>query len=465
MQAETFWKSFLDHRVEKITGEVLEFFQTPLSEEDLQAYEWAEVITEYVSAQKRAKKFDEIAQLSEILQANNPQVYQESHVYLNGALTTYYCYKRDVAGLSKIVEQWTSQPLEFDMLALSFKKITYYGYSELADKIIERWFPAVKQSPDLLSGAEVDLSVPKLHIELEKFYHSLDHPPHTIDWQSFKATMAAYDFEFKEDYLPTLARAIQADAPKALAQEISEEFGAEKRHPLNTLGMLFGIQMLNKQMGFPTSGIIWYHLKDYWGETEGKTSSWSDYFRIKEESFPAYIRKQRGFFMDYRFLQAVILWGSSYVMDFLHELDLLRTDRYRESIQVIDEQKTIFKKVNRNVLWEYDPVHAWLPPASVTPEEWAAEQAHFQNSFDQDIEPLPLKEQARLEDRPYVDPASLLRKSKPRSEPRPKSGFQPPKKIGRNDKVSVRYQDGTVQTDVKYKKVLPDLEAGKCELI
>ncbi|WP_020607673.1 hypothetical protein [Spirosoma spitsbergense] len=36
---------------------------------------------------------------------------------------------------------------------------------------------------------------------------------------------------------------------------------------------------------------------------------------------------------------------------------------------------------------------------------------------------------------------------------------------GRNDKVSVRYTDGTVVRDVKYKKVEADVDAGKCELL
>lgn len=38
-------------------------------------------------------------------------------------------------------------------------------------------------------------------------------------------------------------------------------------------------------------------------------------------------------------------------------------------------------------------------------------------------------------------------------------------KIGRNDKVTVKYKDGTLQTDVKFKKVEDDLKSGKCELV
>jgi preprotein translocase subunit SecA len=37
--------------------------------------------------------------------------------------------------------------------------------------------------------------------------------------------------------------------------------------------------------------------------------------------------------------------------------------------------------------------------------------------------------------------------------------------IGRNDKVSVRYADGKVLKDVKFKKVLEDVESGRCEVI
>lgn len=39
------------------------------------------------------------------------------------------------------------------------------------------------------------------------------------------------------------------------------------------------------------------------------------------------------------------------------------------------------------------------------------------------------------------------------------------KKIGRNDKVTVKYQDGKVVKDIKYKKVMRDVERGKCSLM
>jgi preprotein translocase subunit SecA len=52
-----------------------------------------------------------------------------------------------------------------------------------------------------------------------------------------------------------------------------------------------------------------------------------------------------------------------------------------------------------------------------------------------------------------------------RSLPRPALPVIAQSKPNRNDKVSVRYTDGTTVRDVKYKKVEADVEAGKCILI
>jgi len=40
-----------------------------------------------------------------------------------------------------------------------------------------------------------------------------------------------------------------------------------------------------------------------------------------------------------------------------------------------------------------------------------------------------------------------------------------PKKIGRNEKVDVKYEDGTVKKGIKYKKVKKDIDLGKCSII
>ncbi|WP_367389793.1 hypothetical protein [Lewinella sp. LCG006] len=41
----------------------------------------------------------------------------------------------------------------------------------------------------------------------------------------------------------------------------------------------------------------------------------------------------------------------------------------------------------------------------------------------------------------------------------------PYKHLGRNDKVTVRYKGGRVLSEVKFKKVMKDLQGGACELV
>jgi hypothetical protein len=49
--------------------------------------------------------------------------------------------------------------------------------------------------------------------------------------------------------------------------------------------------------------------------------------------------------------------------------------------------------------------------------------------------------------------------------PHEQPSINPYKHLGRNDKVTVRYTDGRVLTDVKFKKVAKDLQVGACELV
>lgn len=82
-------------------------------------------------------------------------------------------------------------------------------------------------------------------------------------------------------------------------------------------------------------------------------------------------------------------------------------------------------------------------------DEWAF--LHDEEDDDEEEEELPNGAVFPSQQRKYLSsPAQPILKS-----PAP----------GRNDKVSVRYTDGTVMRDVKYKKVEADVNAGKCALL
>ena len=64
--------------------------------------------------------------------------------------------------------------------------------------------------------------------------------------------------------------------------------------------------------------------------------------------------------------------------------------------------------------------------------------------------------------RKYIQSQPLKRSKKIEEEEIKKKGYG---KLGRNQKVTVKYEDGTILEDVKFKKIQEDLLKGKCKVI
>lgn len=198
MQAEAFWTRFVTLGIEAVADEVVEFFQTPITEADYEAYDWSGLVLDFIEHHQRIRGFEKIADLSDVLQQHNQELYQEIHPFLNNPLTDYYCFQRDAASLKKVVAQWIAQPLEFNMLLLNLKKMLYYGYTEAADAIICEKFEEVSQDETWLEAAEMDLAELKHYIELERFCVSLGHAPQEVPWDAFQQKMTPFGFDYTE---------------------------------------------------------------------------------------------------------------------------------------------------------------------------------------------------------------------------------------------------------------------------
>lgn len=461
---EEFWDNFVGQGVTKISDQVIDIFSSPLPDSVAEKYELSEVVTEFVGHHEDAKKFDKIAEFAEALQKNNKKVYDDSHSYFNEALVNYYCYKKDSNNLAKTVDRYIEGPLDYDILLKSFRKIVYYGQTELADKVIESKYEEVKHSPDLLRGAEYHLSIVKYHIELEKFYHSIAGSDQAIDWNPFKQKLAPYDFKYDDangnEHLKAVESGILSENPTTLVKDLCKDSTKDRGNILSIIEMLFMKRMLQKGMSFLISGSIWYQLMEYWEDKPKlKRLAWPNYFKINPKSFRDYLNSISGFIMDYRFHRVMVLWGSSYVVDFLYEVEIFDQGAYEAQKKIISDLKSEFiqNKYNSSDLWEYAFVHDWPLPAGISPEDRKEEEELFINSFD--INPKDIKFD------PIQIPASVSRPDPIQHKEPPIKTYHPPRKIGRNEKVSVKYTDGTIKKDVKYKKVLKDLGVGNCELM
>lgn len=461
MTFEEFWELYTSQDLRDLYDEIIAVFSETLSEEVHEEYDVGEVIIEFVGSYETAKKFDEIQALARILKEHNPQVYDEMHFYLNDALVKYYCYTRNTEALQEVIQEFLTQPLDYDVLLLNFYRLVYYQHQELANRIIEDKYEEVQASKNLMQGAEYDLAMVKQFMLLETMTEAVTDRVEEADWQQFKQAAGKYGFEFEEIYRQNVEKGVLR--PQALIERMQEGFPKEEEKRteiVSALSMTFSQAMKAHHMSFAISGIIWNHLHDYWESQTAK--NWQDFFRISEQKFEEFVHHKGGIIMDYRLDMALILWGSYYVLDFLHDQGLLTEQSYAAQQATLTRIKRKFMDGQKYSLWDYNFVHDWTPPRRINPEGWQSEKEAFAHSF------TLISEYQALKDIDFPDLSVPENSTSSIDAPAPKAiNYMPASvdKIGRNEKVSVRYEDGTVKKDIKYKKVADDLSAGRCELL
>jgi hypothetical protein len=92
-----------------------------------------------------------------------------------------------------------------------------------------------------------------------------------------------------------------------------------------------------------------------------------------------------------------VLWGIPYVYDFLLSKEIILPSVHKEVIKHVASLKPDARKAFRNNLWEYDFVHRWTPPDSVSEKDFSAESEQFKTTI-KNVTPLSEKPSNLMED-------------------------------------------------------------------
>lgn len=453
MDTNEFWENYVNKDITTISDLVISFFSQKLPDNIEEEYDLGEVITEFTGHHETAKKYDKIEEFGRIIKHQQPQLYKKEGDYINEALVKYYCFNNDKDKLRMQIFDFLDRKYDYDLFLQSFKQLLYNGFIDIANHIIKQEYTNVKESPRLIEGAEFELALTKYYIELELFlsnHLNLD----SVSFLPLKETLKQYDFNFDDQYFEHIAIGL-AQSPKKQWQELIKEFPSDRSYAMAALEVGFLQSMKAKNCSFPISGMIWYNLFSYF---EGKrATNWTNYFSFEPVSFKEFISSQSSIFSDNIIDEALILWGSSYINDFLLQNQIISDIQYNDHKEIIEHFKGDFKEINKHYLWEYNFIHKWKSGLSYTFESWENEKNDFITSYDLEIKPSELDSLKfeKLFGRPFLD-ESISPNIKP---------ITSTKKIGRNEKVNVKYKDGSVKNGIKYKKVMHDLNNGECELI
>lgn len=473
MKFETFWYRYVAGRDPIDHAAALSIFSQPLPEEVTESYDMMDTMLALLDSYTTQRAYEELYELAEALKEHNPSIYGEAFHYLNEGLITYFCYRGDEEKVARLAEAFIGNPLrDYDMLLLALKKANFYGYSSLVGRWASTIYGEVNESPDLIGGAAFDLVILGSYLEFEKAYDRLREGK-AFDWPYFNEQMASFDFEVDAIYHDLLEAGLTNKFEKA-----SAFFTENQRRNLEYLQKMFMRYMHSRQVPFNVSGVIWDFFYAYWESPEEDIDEYEEeeeinedeYFHLEPKGFYGFAEKQSGFILDYRINAAAILWGGTYVYDFLYAANLIPAEEHGQFQPVIQRAQKLFMKENYDALWEYSFVHQWGIPDSKSEPQVAEEQAAFARTFEwaRGSSPFPKKEDdpewQALQEEFREERTNWLDRIAPRSVP-PTQPIRAEKKPGRNEKVDVKYADGTIKRGIKYKKVQRDVEAGKCEII
>lgn len=495
---EEYWDEFVEGEKDGELPNVVtnfEFFKKGFEEGLIhkmkEEYDIIDIILEVAGHNGTCKNFQNLDEFIEVLKKDYFEDLEENFHYLYPELVSYYTLSGKDEKLSdclKILEKnandQSDDVWETLILLLCSNKISIYKdflhHSYLELKRGNASSPLVRELEDF----KYNLILSEI---LEKHQKG-----ETIDYDSYN--------EVAEDYrLDIIESLIQEDLKVFDETETEIDWEAVKADDLSAFHMCkirFAKYAQQKGISFPIAFYLFDKMKEYWSIGEQKPK---DLFVINPGDFYQFTLDLGNIVGSLEPEMYAFLYGSFYVYDFLllnNGIDETTYHGYK-MIHANVREKMISKQYFR--LWNYSFVHEWEVPDGWKKEWQDRETELFKETLnltyyreaDKDREKevleafqqlLPPKEDRldkkyKLPDRsknnPYANMIKNLDFSK-LSTPKPPKPKIPSRevdlnnrlpKVGRNEKVTVKYANGTIKKDVKYKKVMRDVESGKCTII
>jgi len=467
MTLDEFWEiSFNEDNVLEHYEGVKQLFSKPLEEEIPDNYD---ISYPLIDIKGYLKDLGEYARMEELLQAfkaNCFEAYEKVFYYYRVSLTEHYLHENDREGLEKCVTDFGEMPIEgYDNMMQALRKMQVYGHIDLVDRLICEIYDTTVASDQLAEGASFDLALIKSHVELEKVYVKYKEKGE-FEWDEYSETLPKFGFETEDRFFKLCEMGLAQPFDK-IEERVRADFEQNRGICIELLEKAFMKYMLDeKDMPFALSALIWNYLYAYWEEMDRGAENPFDidyYFDFEADSYKYFVKRYSGFIMDYRFLSVAILWGTCYVYDFLKRFNLIAGIEYEPIQTSIKEYKYDLIYENLRKLWHYSFVNDWKKSEMETDEEKQKISAIFDEYYNADQEKIHADKRGYFFSEPYSTPEWLERTVEAQA-----ISSQPIKaapKIGRNEKVTVEYKDGTIKKDVKYKKVQKDVEMRACKII
>ena len=272
MSYEEYFDSLIEKDLYVEKNEIFRILINKHEDSGVQGYNGlGEMVFEFLLALYDKDDFASIIQLKEILGKNYKEVYDEEYGQFADILIPYYISIHQDEKAKSSFDEWIEKDYDYDSILILINRLAHYGKESWIDEYIAKEYNAIKESPKLISGAEEDLIVYKIMLEIGKFNRDAKKMNEVIE------ELAKYELELNESHMQILEN-----------KYVALNFGKERRNYVFIIINEFQI-FLNEKYDIPyvQSAIIMKTLTDYYENS--KYNDLSTYFKIRENSFERYM--------------------------------------------------------------------------------------------------------------------------------------------------------------------------------
>ena len=376
MTVEEFSDKYENEDTLEIFDETCEFFSQELPQEFFDDWDPIDIILDIMESQEKAKNFDNVIKFIDIVQKYQPELYKESFVYLNEFLVEYYCFYQDVSKVDEALSLYIGKPLhDYDQYLQVYNTIQFYQHTELLKRAIAETYDIVRRS-DFIYDGPFDLAVTKHFMILQDLFED---KKGSIDKVELLAKLEEYDFEVSDIILSLIIESMTQS--KLSTNELKAMFIKDKgAASMVLLRGYFLRYMYERDFEFYLSGYIWDKMLKLW-EKNTKAETYDSYFSVTTASFEKYLVGLMDIFVSNKPEIITILWGSVYIYDFLHKLEIISTEVYQDFLKTSQELKGNVIGLYTPDLWRSNYVHHWMKPDSVSEDEFREEHNIFTKSI------------------------------------------------------------------------------------
>lgn len=368
---------------------LLQAIAQPLSPDLVEEIDLGMLLIEMRDALVSHNLIDQAIQLIHTLQQRQPRVYAQEFAYLDDIVVKYYLYREEPDHARVALQQFMAAPAEdIDQTLSLLDYLKFYNQPDLAVDFCRTAYEPVAESSNVLPGTELELSDVVVHHRIQQAYEQMQ-AGQRLDIEAFQADMATFGFDDSPDWIQEISHDLNTDV--CASPEFLTEFKRDRARAVRHLLTNFcRVMWEQKQVSFVCSGAIWETVFDFLERRQlprKQLAQPDSYFTFTAKSLEEWTAQKIGGFLSMQQARGfALLWGLPYIYDWLLSKQLIRDAAYQTAIETVNRLKAQLTK-DFPQLWQYDFVHRWQRPDSLSETEFADEVKRFASSLDQ-VTPL-----------------------------------------------------------------------------